>query len=589
MKLEETQQDPDNESDVTVYDLLSSSGDTSEQYSGGYHDSGDTGDGDDDGDAFSSTDEEGDDESDEGAPNRYLDKLGIYTGPSADAVLARSHAHWHTAFDTARTTAPGEFPPSAHNLKSLLVRIPALPASLPPSAASTKGFSTWINLDMDCPLREMTQPEQTLHLVVGRVMKLRLSPIPSFRRWHGALNNGLAPLILAWSYILNASLAERRGDHLTLHLATRSTTLTGSIIQSAILDASYMGADELAWWKLITKQDSTLIASKDRDVFLPWSIDITQCLGIEFQHHDPTCTQRDLPFELPSARLAAIYLERFCVAFQLGSQSSVALAAALCFRLHKGHITVPEPHFPSPAIVRKPPSAAPLWLGALVCGEVTWLLEPPQYCNWSMRDALDTVAWTGIPRSFLSLQPPGPHLQNGVVSRSDVWRLRRDLHHLYESPEGEAYKLEPKVPWQPFGSMQFEDIDLELRDHLNCSHGWSYKHWTWLHDSVTDPGFRAHGELLRYAPGKTSVPSVDPIAQYVSQYQNSVDIQYIRGVSERSTAWTFKCKGDPGHVGDIAEGIQVSAKANRNVPVVHQMPMMVAYNAEVIAAPATIR
>lgn len=49
--------------------------------------------------------------------------------------------------------------------------------------------------------------------------------------------------------------------------------------------------------------------------------------------------------ELPSARQAAEYLANFCSAYNLGSQSSAALAAVLCFRAQRrnGTLAVPKP------------------------------------------------------------------------------------------------------------------------------------------------------------------------------------------------------------------------------------------------------
>jgi hypothetical protein len=198
--------------------------------------------------------------------------------------------------------------------------------------------------------------------------------------------------------------------------------------------------------------------------------------------------------------------------------------------------------------------AAPLWLGTLVCGEIVTLLDSLDHCAWYTRSTCDTAAWTGIPRSFLSLQPPGPYLRDGSISRSDVWRLRRDLRDRYESLEHEVYALEPNVPWRPFGIMHLQDVEVELHDHLTCSHRWFYEHWTWRHDLATDAGFRTRGSMVHQAPLPAPVPSAKLVAQCVSEYQNPVDVKYIRDVSKRSTAWTFKwCgnqveKGFTGHV-----------------------------------------
>lgn len=89
------------------------------------------------------------------------------------------------------------------------------------------------------------------------------------------------------------------------------------------------------------------------------------------------------------------------------------------------------------------------------------------YYHWNTRITLDAAEWTGIPRSFLALRPSEPHLKDGRVARSNVWRLRRDLRdHLKE----DDYSREPYGPYCPFGAMRVEDIEFELHGHLQCCH-----------------------------------------------------------------------------------------------------------------------
>lgn len=73
------------------------------------------------------------------------DPLGIYTGLEADAVLNQSHSHWQAAVRAARAAPHGQSPSNAFDLKPLLLRIPALPDSIPCDAIYLKGYSTWVN------------------------------------------------------------------------------------------------------------------------------------------------------------------------------------------------------------------------------------------------------------------------------------------------------------------------------------------------------------------------------------------------------------------------------------------------------------
>lgn len=131
---------------------------------------------------------------------------------------------------------------------------------------------------------------------------------------------------------------------------------------------------------------------------------------------------------------------------------------------------------------------APLWLGLALCGprgiiksvmrSITALAEYPH-----TKPDIDSAAWTGIAQSFLHLHSPGPYLQvDGTVSRADVWRLRHDCYDKYNPV---TFEHTPPHGWPPFGKMQEQDVELEIRSHLSCSPEWAYSHWTWLPAKVT--------------------------------------------------------------------------------------------------------
>ena len=137
------------------------------------------------------------------------DALGISTGPEADAVLSRSHARWHDAARAAEAAAPGDFPPGAFNLEGLLARVPALPYSIPADQDWLTGYSTWENLHKTCSLREKTEKHHSLVLCAPMILRVSVSASDDFQTWPGTDNNGVSLLVLAQSYVLNASFAEK--------------------------------------------------------------------------------------------------------------------------------------------------------------------------------------------------------------------------------------------------------------------------------------------------------------------------------------------------------------------------------------------
>lgn len=124
-------------------------------------------------------------------------------------------------------------------------------------------------------------------------------------------------------------------------------------------------------------------------------------------------------------------------------------------------------------------NAAPLWLGSAVCN---WMY-PLDFCmksgdNFSRMTA-EVAPWTGIARSFFDIESPGPYLKpNDMISRADVWRLRHDCAHEYLGDED--YRITSPLPWRPFGFMHSKDAEVEIQDHIKCSHQWKYQFWTWL-------------------------------------------------------------------------------------------------------------
>lgn len=403
-------------------------------------------------------------------------------------------------------------------LRGLLLRIPALPDSIPHDRRCLQGHSTWTNTNTSCSLREKTEKPHSISLRNPRPFTVTASAI-SFQVWGDTPSNGIFLLILGWAYILNATVAEKQGLPLQIHC------FDGPIPPAPPappmpLNISYATPEELSWWKVLTTRGTTLSAN---GLFLPWSLMVTDLGGLHILGY---CKDPGLR-KLPSATQAAAYLARLCSAYNLGSQCSAALAAVLSFRVRRrtqSHaVTVPNPRVLSPCFTKvaslglsqprefshlsyymtlalsnhallvvlesllweadvpcnhagqwtrpirnifgpimeakdyellakviafSSAKAAPLWLGTLICGEYPYLLESIDWSKWYGRTTVDVTAWTGIARSFMALPGPGPYMRNGTVSRSDVWRLRRDLRDLYDQDEDD-YTLEPLSPWRP--------------------------------------------------------------------------------------------------------------------------------------------
>jgi hypothetical protein len=119
---------------------------------------------------------------------------------------------------------------------------------------------------------------------------------------------------------------------------------------------------------------------------------------------------------------------------------------------------------------------------------------------------LDAAAWTGTRQSFMDAPQSGLTGPPESVSRADVWRLRHDCHG--ECPYDEFWTT-PPYGWPPFGTMRVADVELEIRQHVACTHVWRYDYWTWTLGG-RDSGFHPHGDDGEDDSGSSS-PSPDGV------------------------------------------------------------------------------
>lgn len=141
------------------------------------------------------------------------------------------------------------------------------------------------------------------------------------------------------------------------------------------------------------------------------------------------------------------------------------------------------------------PKVAPLWIGSALLGPTSIIRRVPKYlklCDYVELTGPDPTmaAWTGVPHSFLDGYRT-TSCQDSTVSRADVCRLRREFHTLYEE---QNFKYSVPHCWPPLGRMREEDVELEIRDHICCSHHWEYAFWTWS-TGVTNAGFSKYDQL----------------------------------------------------------------------------------------------
>ena len=122
---------------------------------------------------------------------------------------------------------------------------------------------------------------------------------------------------------------------------------TASSDGAARLDLSYASPEEQRWWRALVSRGIGWSISNQR--ISPWATSIVD-MGIYVDAKSEGASE----FEPPTASQAASYLSRLCAAYNLGIQSSAALAATLILPLHATAassevISLPRPAFASRA------------------------------------------------------------------------------------------------------------------------------------------------------------------------------------------------------------------------------------------------
>lgn len=217
----------------------------------------------------------------------YTCEDSLYDGPKSHAIFSQSTSRWQTIISRAKAT--NDAPNSSLDLAQCLDRIPCLPAKIPSDAKFLEGFSTWLDSNSSCSVKEKAERKTRIFLGKSHPTICSISTSSNFRVWQEKRNNGIALLILGWAYTMSASLAERRGLSMEYPPLPDPPTLLASPSQRR-------------WWKAIVAPGRGWFTAESK--ISPWAT-IVQGLDVSIEGND------DGHQRPPTARQAAQYLHGF--------------------------------------------------------------------------------------------------------------------------------------------------------------------------------------------------------------------------------------------------------------------------------------
>ncbi|CAI6057894.1 unnamed protein product [Clonostachys chloroleuca] len=489
-----------------------------------------------------------------------------YDGPEAKSIQQQSLNRWRAALSNAKTASHYRVSPS--DLRGLLSRIPSFLDHIPKESSAIQGYSTWRNTDK-CTLVTKQERPQSIQLTNRYPVICKVSQSRNFQQWEDSRNNGLALMTLGWAYILSASLAERQGLTLQYQASLDFPGLCTTQLQLEYATCHERTwwkflTSQGAGWKIVGRGSPWGLSIKDLNLEVVGQVDQHSRPPTADQaasYLGRLCFAFDLGNQSSAGLAAAISLPLHTAQKLWGSAQIElpALAMNFAFKTPKKQKFLPpefrlisyymtlslsdwaigptlwsvfwEPQItcnfagawlgPIAAILEPVLSSnnlellakvfsntrvAPLWVGIALCGpnSITNCILP--YLT-KMFDfpftlpSIDAAAWTCVPQSFLDDYYMNP-CHDGTISRADVWRLRHDCHSEYEAS---TFLFTPPHGWPPFGRMKAEDVELEIRDHIHCSHHWAYAYWTWLPGLSTDTGFRKRDGTENYPVRSTEL------------------------------------------------------------------------------------
>ena len=501
------------------------------------------------------------------AESKVSPAKSLYRGPDVDSTFSRSISQWRSALFRAKSN---DTLYSNLDLRRCLLHVPELPKIIP-SSRWVEGHSAWSNSDPLCSLQTRRGRGKRVFLTKLHPTICAVSASASFRIWDTMINNGIALLVLGWAYVLSAELAERQGlsmEYSSLHETFAAAALDldyaspkelrwWKAIVTQGVGWSVVGGRVAPWavsahdlgiqvsgvatgnQRPPTAREAACYLSRlcqAYDLGNQASAAIAAAITIPLHAH--TAPVKSVRIELPRPSLTArvgcphsadaptefnsigYYMVLSLCPWAIGSSlwsvfwnPDVPCNAVGAWVLPIADLLEPIINNGDMELLAKVLSTnavSPLWLGVALCGRgtiincilpsLTKLHDYPFF-----RPDPDAVAWTGAAQSFLD-GPQTPLKTDGTISRAVVWRLR---HECYENYSDDAFSHPPPFGWAPFGRMQATDVELEIREHLSCSHEWRYTHWTWSLGRI-DRGFNMNGS---YTPQPLTLSDHQPLTE----------------------------------------------------------------------------
>ncbi|KAF5027347.1 hypothetical protein F66182_548 [Fusarium sp. NRRL 66182] len=423
------------------------------------------------------------------------------------------------------------------------------------------------------------------------------SASPNFRVWGASVNNGIALLTLGWAYVLSASLAERQGLSIKYEplLETPPASMMLDLRYASLAELRWWKAivapgsgwciagSQLSPWATVVQnldigiggisecnnppptarqaahylsrlcdaydlgpQCSAALAAaltiplhanmtplKQAEIELPKSSITTCCKSVK--------SQTQLPTEFG---LIDYYMTLSTCPWVLGPSLWSAFWAphVPCHRVGvwvQPIIDILDPVIQSNkmelfAKILSFSPMAPLWTGLALCGYTVAIrcilpsLDKLRDYPW-FRPSIDAAVWTAVSQSFMDRHLSGPS-DSGLVPRADVWQLR---HYFADKYPIDVYSHTPPYGWPPFGYMRPEDVELEIRGHLACSHQSRYSHWTWAFNNKIDIGFSSRSMRTHHLDDQCTYPDIEDPG-------TTVDDELVLRVSRAATEGIFR-------------------------------------------------
>lgn len=276
--------------------------------------------------------------------------------PTEDALLemlSRSERQWKNLSSRAHET---RLIPGTVRLDCLLNHVPELPRQLR-NIHSIAGKASWQLCSSHCDgpsTRTDAERQWRLSLPSGLPTLCSLSSNSLFT-YANRPTNALAPLFLAWAYILSTCLLERQGIRTQYatpaNVPRQAPSSETKIRRSDGSDEMYISigqasAAERQWWRALVAPGHGWRPLGKRP---PWTVAYTGNIRLHIVVNDPDAKD-DRPdpetSSPPSSAQAMRYLMRFASVYDLDDQAMLALAMALTLPLHnetRSAVTLPKP------------------------------------------------------------------------------------------------------------------------------------------------------------------------------------------------------------------------------------------------------